>query len=135
VSCIKPTKKKKIVFKENRRSAIFENAAGKQFSEALVDGCLITDKRERCDFFLRSDDTIWLIELKGRDVEKAVSQIVSTSKHLNAEVDGREIVPVIVATSCPAISGQQKCMKRLSGLQGKFSGKIVLRTRIAKICV
>lgn len=135
MNCIFRTKNKKVVVAENNRSAFFENPTEIDLDRGQVDGCLITGDKERCDAFVRNDDKIWLIELKGRNVEKAVSQIVATSNHIEDEIGGREIIPVIVATRCPAVSGQQKALKGLLKIRGNFANRFVLKTRRAVVCV
>ena len=135
MDCVCDTSAKTIVFSENGRRAIFENKDRKTFSKGQVDGCLIRDNRERCDAFLRSDDAVWLIELKGRDVQKAASQIVSTCNHLSEEFGNREIVPVIVASKCPAIAGQQKYLKQLKKLPRTCAENLILRSRVARVKV
>ncbi|UWR71347.1 hypothetical protein [Phaeobacter inhibens] len=124
-----------VVFKENARSAIFSNPSQQSFDKAQVDDCLIKENSGKCDGYLRDGNRIWLVELKGKDVEKAVKQIVATSQKINDHIGDREIIPVIVATKCPAIAGQQKQLKGLSKIVGKRSENLILRTRVAKISV
>lgn len=133
MTCVKRTTDKLIVFEEKSRKAVFANLAEREFDRAIVDGCLITESIPKCDNYLRNDETIWLVELKGKDVERAVTQIVGTSKELASHVGTREIIPVIVASRCPAISGQQKSLRGLKGIQGNLSKKVILRSRVAKI--
>ena len=80
----------------------------------------------------------FLVELKGRDFSHAVKQIVNTAKLLKGELKGRKIVPVIVATKCPAAPLNTKVLSGLKALSiltaGKFEeGDIILRMHIARI--
>jgi hypothetical protein len=131
--CIVRLKDPICVYKEKGKSVTFENPALLAFDRGKVDDCLISDHRERCDYFLRLDDRIWLIELKGRDVGKAISQIASTIEHLGAEIGERLCIPVIVTSGSPAIAGKQKQLLAFKRFGRKISTKIVLQTRHAKI--
>lgn len=56
-----------------------------------IDGDVISGDAERCDYLLLIEDekhSAYLIELKGRDVDKAVRQIVSTEKILRKVLSG-----------------------------------------------
>lgn len=135
MKCVESVSSKLIVVSENHRSVRFSNTRGSAFERGQVDGCLITGANKRCDAYLRNDEVVWLIELKGRDVEKAIDQIVSTTKLIKYHIGDREIIPVIVATRCPAISGNQKILKKLKNISGNYNNNIVLRSRVAKISV
>ena len=59
---------------------IANNDNCKMISEFIVDGCIIKDDREKCDFMLLDYDgkKVYFIELKGSDLSKAYSQLVET---------------------------------------------------------
>lgn len=132
-NCISNRNDRKCVVEENGKSAVFNNPEGAAFDLGTVDGCLIADERERCDFFFRLEHKIYLIELKGRDVGKAVSQICSTIDHLPNEIGKRRITPVIVTSTSPAISAKQKYLLAFAKYGKSLSGEIVLRTRTCSI--
>ncbi|WP_308915964.1 hypothetical protein [Jannaschia sp. LMIT008] len=127
------TRAKMIVFEERNRKAIFTNERNRWYQKGQIDGCLIDDHRERCDGYVSSNQRIWLIELKGEGVEKACSQIAATSKNLPEHIGEREIIAVVVATKCPAVSGQQKHLRKLKKMRGRFNNRVILRTRKAII--
>ena len=138
MKCISTNMKPNIVLKEGGRSARFLNQSRKTYEVGKVDGCLITDPVPKCDGFVRDSKNIFLVELKGKDVPHAVKQIVNTAKLLKGELEEREIVPVIVATKCPAAPLKPKALSGLKELSrmtaGKFeSGNFILRTRVAAI--
>ncbi len=135
MSCIQYHRSRVKVLKENGKSATFNNGSLIAFEVGLVDGCLINDSRRRCDYFVRIDLKIWLIELKGRDVRTAIAQIVETTHHLKAEIGTRECIPVIITSQSPAISGKQKELLAMRNAGCAISKNIVLRTRTATISI
>jgi hypothetical protein len=79
--CSTITRAQKIVVKECRSSFELENPSRVPVEKIQVDGCLIDDDSERCDwlFFFRSHCEIAIfVELKGCDIKKAVSQLAAT---------------------------------------------------------
>ena len=59
----------------------FEIISNELFTRIRIDDCLITSKTvEKCDFgFLRhSNNEFYFVELKGKDIRKALNQIIST---------------------------------------------------------
>ncbi|WP_424944768.1 hypothetical protein [Aliiroseovarius crassostreae] len=132
--CIQTVNHKKILFKEKNRQAIFDNPTQREFSKAQVDGCLI-NQGERCDGFLSDENKIWFIELKGKDVPKAASQICSAAEVLKEYCDDKEVHAVIVATKCPATSGQLKDLRALKQIKGFEPSRLKLSSRKAIIKV
>jgi hypothetical protein len=61
----------------------FEIISSESFTRIRIDDCLIPSQQvEKCDFgFIRhSTNEFYFVELKGKDINKAVSQIISTVK-------------------------------------------------------
>jgi len=59
----------------------FEIDSKEEFTRIQIDDCLISSKQvEKCDFgFIRhSNDEFYFVELKGKEVKKALSQIINT---------------------------------------------------------
>lgn len=72
-----------IVVKENRSKLELKNPQRKKIKKVKVDGCLISDDKEKCDWIISLDKPepklrALYIELKGCDVEKAINQLKST---------------------------------------------------------
>ena len=133
MSCITEVSDSIIVLKEKGKSARFLNNSRSSYEKGVVDGCLITDSVPKCDGFVRAAEKVFLVELKGKDVQHAVGQIVNTSKLLKDEFKGREIIPVIVTTRCPAVSSRPKALSDLKLISGKYCNKVILRSRKAEI--
>ena len=121
----------KVIF-ENGKSVRFKNVSKTTYQIGKIDGCLITDHRKRCDYFLRTREKIWLVELKGKNVDHAIEQIVQTTHNLTEEISDRTIIAVIIASKCPAISGIQKSLLGFKKCN-KRPSDIVLKSRMADI--
>lgn len=77
-SYVEVLKREWVVVAENRRSARFHNPDGKDLYKVLVDGGMITEG-ERADYILAHRKVVDIVvELKGSDVSKAISQIRAT---------------------------------------------------------
>jgi hypothetical protein len=73
-----------VVVKENKSKMELKNPQRKPLKKIQVDGCLIDDERERCDWIITCDDPelkAIYIELKGCNINKAISQLQSTIAH------------------------------------------------------
>ena len=81
---------------------ILENNKAKKVDKLIVDNCLLNAKTraEKCDYLFRilDDSLIFLVECKGSDVLKAVSQIDSTITILKGELNNFLVKGRIVST-------------------------------------
>lgn len=79
--------RKKFAFNENGNSYIAENTESKIGCRLKIDGELYTaDDGEKCDFGLLLDDAgLFPIEMKGKNIEKAYSQLYKTYKKLSED--------------------------------------------------
>ena len=81
--CTIPTKESMVVVEENRSKLIVKNSERRSLNKIKVDGCLISQDHEKCDWLVATTDQPFralYIELKGCDVKKAVSQLKNTVK-------------------------------------------------------
>lgn len=86
--CTTPTKDLVIVVEENRSKLIVKNSKKRSVKKIRVDGCLISNEHEKCDWLVATTDAPFralYIELKGCDVKKAVSQLRNTVSLTKAE--------------------------------------------------
>lgn len=69
-----------IVVKERRSKFQLKNDNKATISKVQVDGCLIPDNTEKCDWILAEDviKKVYYIELKGCGLDKAIKQLKST---------------------------------------------------------
>jgi len=75
------SKNKIIAVSENTRRFEIRNDKSKFVNKVRVDGCLIDDNRECCDYLFEIDKSISLViyvELKGSDIQKAYNQLIAT---------------------------------------------------------
>ena len=80
--CNHTTNKNKIVKKENKRKVVLHNPSNISINEVKVDGCLIT-QNNKCDYLweICSKKHVIYIELKGKDLSHALTQIQQTIQH------------------------------------------------------
>lgn len=81
--CTTPTKDPLVVVEENKSKLIVKNSKGRSLRKIQVDGCLISQDQEKCDWLVATTDIplrALYIELKGCDVKKAASQLKNTIK-------------------------------------------------------
>ena len=83
-----------------------------------VDGCLITGERERCDwlFVVPLEPTppshrVCYVELKGKNVEKAISQIMSTIDYTKKQYAKYNKEAYIVCSRVPQESPSTQAMR------------------------
>ena len=82
--CSTETTDSKVVVQENRSRFEVVNSERLQLRKVEVDGCLIAKDKEKCDWIIEVNSDIkkaFYIELKGCDVDKAISQLTSTLVH------------------------------------------------------
>lgn len=90
-----------IVVEENKRKFTIHNPGKKPVKRVKVDGCLIKDKRQRCDYLFeigRVCHCVIYLELKGKDIEHAFNQLVSTLEQLKSRHRGLTKICHIVAS-------------------------------------
>ncbi len=108
------TNQKTVVSKENGNSHILHNHAGYSVFQYRVDGGIVKDAAgERCDFIVEvqkpSDRLAYIVELKGSDLNKALSQIKTTINGFREKLKGYQILPRVVVhkTTTHDIQGKQ----------------------------
>lgn len=89
--CSLNTKDPIIVVTENRSRFEILNPTRREISKIQVDGCLIDAKLEKCDWLIaveKPEKKAFYIELKGCDIDKAISQLKATIEHTKARFKG-----------------------------------------------
>ena len=98
------------------------------FTRLKIDDCVITSTAiEKCDFgFVRhANDDFYFVELKGSDIEKAFSQIVSTINFFNANlviIPKNKRLGFIVSSKVPSAGIDVKNLKQAFA---KYHGKVL----------
>jgi hypothetical protein len=88
-ACTLKTSDPIIVLSENRSRIEIRNQKRLEVQKIQVDGCLIAHALEKCDWLLTYDlpvKTAIYVELKGCDLDKAISQLKSTIAHTNGHL-------------------------------------------------
>lgn len=110
--------------KEKREFRLL-NESGKEFVVYRVDGGIITQDVPKCDYAIYvDDDTLFLIELKGADLNRAIEQIDSAIDLLvkvpRVKVTKLNARIVVSKVSVPAVvaSKERRLQQRLHGIYG-----------------
>ena len=110
VSCTAVSKKKKLVVSDNRSKFTFDNISGDKVKKIQIDGCesLVIQGR-KCDWLLVINDIQIYVELKGTDIDHAITQLKNTILHIQ-KISGFNVVQKIfcyIVTTRSPLSSQQ----------------------------
>lgn len=104
-NCTTASKNKIIPLKENKSSLVIKNPKEYRVNKIQVDGCLIGEGEEKCDWLIEFDmeevGHAYFVELKGCDLDKAVSQIESTIRKTKSVYARHEKKAFIVCSRVP----------------------------------
>ncbi len=101
--CTIPTTDSRVVVQENKSKFEVLNKNRISINKVEVDGCLISDHREKCDWIISIDslNRALFIELKGCDIDKAISQLKSTLNHTRTKYQDYKKECFAVTTRIP----------------------------------
>lgn len=102
--CTTPTVAPVIVVEENHSKLTVRNSGKRPLNKIKVDGCLISQEHEKCDWLVATTDQplrALYIELKGCDVKKAISQLKSTVRLTEASFQQHRKECYAVTTRVP----------------------------------
>lgn len=109
---------------------LIENRNRKTYYKIDFENCVYGNRQSdtKCDYGLLTDDTIYYVELKGRDVKKGVKQILSTLSETEKCFSGLNKKARIIASkvSKPDII---KRLKEYRDLVKKVKEEPVIATR------
>jgi hypothetical protein len=113
--CSFSTKVSRITVEENKKSATFLNDKGEFYHKIRVDGCEMTENKEkRADWRIEKvgDNSTVIIELKGKDVSQAIRQYEETAADMRKKQ--LAIAGLIVCSGIPqgANTQRQKAEKK-----------------------
>lgn len=113
--CSTVTSNRIIVLQENRSKFQINNHECYEAKKIKVDGCLIEDNFEKCDWIVTCENpsrTAIFVELKGCNIDKAISQLKSTLALTTKEFQGYEKKCFAVTTRIPKqqTSIRKKCI-------------------------
>ncbi len=121
------TSDSKIVLEENNRKIIFDNPCNSSYKKVHIDGEVIKEG-ERCDYLLTSTDEReeYFVELKGKDVLKACSQLKVTIKNVGEYTDNRN--SFVICTHVPPATTTE-IQKQKKEFISKFSSTLIVKSR------
>lgn len=113
--CATHSTHKKIVAEENGRKFIIENKTAKIVLKVEVDGCLKIEG-EKCDYLFEiinqeNIEQVIYLELKGKNIEKACSQLAATIQIFKDKHKDLKKNCYIVASRVPKIDATLQNLK------------------------
>lgn len=105
-----------VVVSECGRRFEIRNPNRETINKVKVDGCLIDDHRERCDYLFEIGSACYCavyVELKGSDIDKAFNQLIATLGYLSQHHRTCVKVCHIVASRVPRAGTKVQTMKTL----------------------
>ncbi len=100
-----------IAVSEKGKTFRLNNPNRRTILQVKVDGCLITGERERCDYLFEvpldpppPSHRVCYVELKGKNVEKAMSQIISTIEYTKQQYANFKKEAYIISSRVPTAS-------------------------------
>lgn len=89
---------------EEGKQVVFLNSDRKDFVKTKVDGCLINDATA-CDWVITHDGADLFIELKGKDVDHGLRQILTTAQYwVEAGYRSAKLAALVVCCRYPRVS-------------------------------
>lgn len=135
--CRQETTDKIISVTENNKTFQIKNASLKTYNKIKVDGCLFTagSSQERCDYLFEgmgsnTIEFVIYIELKGKNVNKAFSQLIATIDYCNQEHGNCIKHCFIVASRVPKLGTSIQKMKK--ALKVKYQSSLTVKTNKAE---
>lgn len=125
----------KIAVAENGKTFRLDNRHHREIIQVKVDGCLITD-RERCDWLFEilpppeaplPKQRVFYVELKGKNIEKAVDQIRSTIEYTKHQYAAYRKEAYIVSSRVPAASPSSQ--QKQAQLKRDYATSLVIKTK------
>lgn len=96
---------------ENGKKFILRNPSNKTVCRVRVDDCLITDKTiKKCDYLFQVNSSkFYLVELKGKSIDDAVAQILSTYDNVNKKIKAQasDYNGIVVSSAVPKAADQK----------------------------
>jgi hypothetical protein len=122
------------VVQEKNKKYVFENLSRQEVCKIRVDCCFIPNQEQRkYDFLILVCDleTVYLVELKGKDLISAVEQLTQTLESLKANLVGQVFARVVLSKSPnPRVIENDARVRRLRKLLKKYRGDFDYGSRL-----
>ena len=118
------------IAKNNKSKIQIENPQRKQLKIIQIEDCVIPKgtKGGRCDqLIVIPDDRLIFIELKGNDVQKAITQLIDSINYIKQQcssMQSHQINCIISCTRCPLDSTKVQNEKRK--FKQKYKSKLII---------
>lgn len=100
--CQNKVKTSKVKIEEEGRKAVFLNATKNTYIKTKIDGCCVKNEIA-ADWLISKDERHLIVELKGKNVEKALKQIEATTCGVKSIFCTSRISALIVCSQYPRI--------------------------------
>jgi hypothetical protein len=133
--CTTCSQGKLVTVEENKRKYIFRNTSSKRICKIQIDGCAISNSSsKKCDYLIvvcePQGGDLYFIELKGKDLIRAVEQLTETIQHFKSEIAGKVFARVVVSrVLIPKTLETDARVKRLRSLLKKYSGNFDYKSK------
>lgn len=103
----------------------FEIVSNEEFTKIRIDGCLINDPNaEKCDYgmFRHLNSDFYFIELKGKAIQKAFDQIVTTIDYFNKNlvlIPKEKRIGIIISSKVPGGTDVNNLKQQFAKKYGK----------------
>lgn len=124
---IQKTSDSLIVFEEKGKKITFVNKARKSYLKISVDNVAITDGT-KCDCALAADGSDFeaFVELKGKDVSKAIEQLIATIERIGENCSNRHS---FIVCSRVATKSQSKIQNAKVSFKVRFNSSLIIKER------
>ena len=124
----------KIPVEENKRKYVLSNSSSREVCRVRIDGCLIQNQdRAKCDFMIIICNTedVYFIELKGKDLIRAVEQLFQTIEDFRSEITGKIFARAVVSkVSMPKSIEVDARVIKLRKILRKYGGNFDYSSRL-----
>jgi len=121
--CTSKTKAQKIKFEEKRRRATFLNPEKKEYTRTRFDGCVVKDAVAADWVLSKKNVGDVILELKGRNVEHAFKQVLSTARYwATHDLSSGRLSALIVCRQFPNAS--TKVQRAKASFNKSFKGPL-----------
>lgn len=134
MSCKTICNDSKIVFQDGARKSkmCFSNPKRKTVHKIQVDNCLIKNGK-RCDFLLIDNMNVeYFIELKGKQVEYACTQIIETIKKISKDINAFKYA-FVVSAACPLTTTEVQVNKAI--FKRKYNTHLQVKNILCEHCL
>ena len=138
---------KQISVQEKKRKYILQNPLEQKVCRVRIDGCVIQSQAQaKCDYLITvckpednnaqsdisSSGDVYFVELKGKDIIRAVEQLTETIKYFQSGITGKAFARAVVSKVTVPRAGIEtdarvKYLKKI--LEKKFNGNFNYRSQ------